>query len=206
MSRVEKFGCCVFAVFSIWVFFFVVDWDVIFYEHEQPQETYQLFRYINLENVEVMAQEVTTEPTTEPVQLYDVPLDAELQEYIIEKSEAHNISPALIFAIIEIESNYDIWAEGDGGYSQGLMQISTKWHKDRMDKLGVTDLFNPYKNIDVGIDILSELLANYEDVTFSLMVYNGGFDYAINNINNGIYSTDYTDYVTSRCLELQSRR
>ena len=97
-------------------------------------------------------------------------------------------------------------AEGDGGYSQGLMQISTKWHKDRMDKLGVTDLFNPYENIDIGIDIFAELLVKYEDVTFSLMVYNGGFDYAINNINNEIYSTDYTDYVTSRCLELQSRR
>ena len=203
MSRVEKFGCCIFAMFSIWVFFFVIDWDVIFYEHEQPeQETYQLFRYVNLESVEALAQEVTTEQATEPVQLYDVPLDAELQEYIIKKSEAHNINPALIFAIIEIESNYDILAEGDGGYSQGLMQISTKWHKDRMDKLGVTDLMDPYQNVRVGINILAEYAAKYEDINFVLMSYNGGVSYAQNLVHNGIYSTEYTEYVTRRMQEL----
>lgn len=202
LSAVEKLGCVFFGIFSIWVFFFVIDWDVIFYEHEQPQETYQLFRYVNVDEIEALAQEVTTEQATEPVQIYDVPLSAELQQYIMEQSLDHNINPALVFAIIEIESNYDTTAAGDNGSSIGLMQISTYWHRERMDKLGVTDLSNPYQNVDVGIDILSELFAEYEDINFVLMSYNGGVSYAQNLVHNGIYSTEYTEYVTRRMQEL----
>lgn len=143
---------------------------------------------------------------TETVRYYDVPLDEDIQEYIIAKSTEHNINPALVFAIIERESNYDCEAIGDSGNSIGLMQINTYWHQERMDKLGITDLFDPYNNIYIGIDVLTEILSQYEDLTFSLMVYNGGFDYATNNISRGIYNTDYTEYVIDRCLELQINR
>lgn len=33
---------------------------------------------------------------------------------------------------------------------KGYMQIYEKWHTERMEAEGVTDLFNPYQNIRVS--------------------------------------------------------
>lgn len=174
-------------------------------EKEEPA-TALIMTVIQAETEQVKRIEVKSTEPIETVRYYDVPLDEDIQDYIITKSTEHNINPALVFAIIERESNYDCEAIGDSGNSIGLMQINTYWHQERMDKLGITDLFNPYNNIDIGIDVLTEILSQYEDLTFSLMVYNGGFGYAADNINRGIYNTDYTEYVINRCLELQIER
>lgn len=174
-------------------------------EQEEESTTSLIMTVIQAETEPVKRTEVKAIKPTEQIR-YDVPLDKDIQDYIIAKSTEHHINPALVFAIIERESNYDSKAVGDGGNSIGLMQINTYWQQERMDKLGITDLFNPYENVDIGIEVLDEILSQYEDLTFSLMVYNGGFGYATDNINRGIYNTDYTEYVINRCLELQMER
>lgn len=173
---------------------------------KEEHTTALIMTVIQAETEPVKRIEVKSTEPIETVKYYDVPLDKDIQDYIIAKSTEHNINPALVFAIIERESNYDCKAIGDSGNSIGLMQINTYWQQERMDKLGITDLFDPYNNIDIGIDVLTEILSQYEDLTFSLMVYNGGFDYATDNISRGIYNTDYTEYVIDRCLELQINR
>lgn len=114
----------------------------------------------------------------EPVVLsyYDsVPLDKELQDYIIKQAHAKGIPPQIVMAIIERESDYDITNMGDGGNSYGLMQIQKRWHQERMDKLGCSDLFDPYQNVAVGIDYLAELLDRYDgDMAKALVGYNQG--------------------------------
>lgn len=54
------------------------------------------------------------------------------------------------------------------------MQVSEKWHKDRMEKPGVDSLTDMKGNMAVGVDYLSELLKQYDDDPgAALMKYNG---------------------------------
>ncbi len=99
-----------------------------------------------------------------------------IEEYvfeIIEEGNYYNVPPSLVLAVVEKESTY-YWQARNGEH-YGLMQINPKWHKDRMEKLGVEDLAaNPYNNLLVGIDYISELLKKYEDSYDALNVYNSG--------------------------------
>ena len=168
-----------------------------------------------METVEIVSiEKVTvdivteTEPTTEPITeeapvLYDIPLSDDLQIYITELCEEVNISPLLVFAIIEKESRYTADIMGDNGKSYGLMQIQAKWHKERMDRLGCKDLLNPYDNVKVGIDILVELFAKNHNLNWVLMAYNGGCSYANNRIEQGILTSDYADSVLEKIEKLK---
>lgn len=128
---------------------------------------------------------------------YDIPLDDELQDYIIETSEERGVDPAIIIAMIKRESQFDIDVIGDKGKAFGLMQIHPRWHSDRMEKLGVTDLLDPYQNVTVGIDIMAELLDEGESVEWALMAYNGGYAHANRHIEAGTlsgYATDVLEF------------
>lgn len=89
----------------------------------------------------------------------------------VEYGEEYNICSELLMSIAEAESSGNPNAEN--GSCKGLMQVSEKWHKDRMDRLGVEDLFDESGNILVATDYLYELFKKYEDVGMVLMVYNG---------------------------------
>lgn len=172
----------------------------------KPVETYT--EAISTAAVEVVTVDTVAEAgeqtTEEVIQLYDVPLDEDLQLYIMDLCEEANISAALVIAVIERESNFNASAVGDSGNSLGLMQIQPRWHQERMNRLGCSDLLNPYENVAVGIDILAGLFAEYEDLAFVLMAYNGGTNYAMNMIQNGKVS-DYAISVEARAEELERR-
>lgn len=136
--------------------------------------------------------EYITEPTQEVTEatelmttLYDVPLDASLQEHIIEEADRHGIDPAIVIAMAFKESGYNEKSIGDDGNSYGLLQVQPKWHYDRMQKLGCTDLLDPYQNVTVGVDYLAEQIGRYGDLAKGLTAYNRGHyngtvsDYAI---------------------------
>lgn len=99
----------------------------------------------------------------------DVP--QEVVEISEELGAQYNICPELIQAICYKESRFRPDVESGG--CVGIMQISPKWHKDRMDRLGVTDLKDIGENMKVATDYLSELSESYEDVGVVLMIYNG---------------------------------
>lgn len=103
-----------------------------------------------------------------------IPLDAAVQDYIHKLCRTYGIDPALVFAVIEKESTFDVSAVGDRGRAKGLMQIQSRWHEERMDRLGVTDLFDPYQNVLCGIDYLDEMLDKGYGVAWALTAYNGG--------------------------------
>lgn len=117
--------------------------------------------------------EAQTTKVVEPTKIYDVPLKADLQFHIKELCDDYDVDMPLVLAVIGQESNYRADLIGDGGDSIGLMQIQPKWHAEKMDELGVTDLKNPYQNATVGIDILAELL-NDGGVEWALTAYNAG--------------------------------
>lgn len=124
------------------------------------------------------AEETTmaTEPLeTEPqVILYDVPLEEELQLHIISQADEHGIDPAIVMAMAYKESTYRTDAVGDGGNSYGLLQVQPRWHYKRMQKLGCTDLLDPYQNVTVAVDYLAEQIDRYGDLAKGLTAYNRG--------------------------------
>lgn len=147
-----------------------------------------------------------TVATEAPVTLYDVPLSEELQLHIIQTSEAHDIDPAVIVGVIWKESRYKATAKGDSGNSLGLMQIQPKWHKDRMARLGCSDLLDPFQNVTVGVDILAGLLDKYDgNISMALMAYNAGASGANRYwFSKGIYSNNYSEAVLSTAALLDT--
>lgn len=122
-----------------------------------------------------VAIEVKALPIVEEPELYDVPLEKELQLHIMETCEAYEVDPAIVLAMIWRESRYNPEAVGDGGNSLGLMQVQPRWHGKRMEKLGCEDLLDPYQNVVVGIDYLAESIDRYDgDVAKALVAYNAG--------------------------------
>ena len=136
------------------------------------------------------------------VKYFDVPLSEELQDHIFAECEARGIAPAIIISMIEQESQYDASVVGDDGESTGLMQVQTKWHGERMERLGVTDLLDPFENVTVGIDYLEELLSREDDLYWVLMAYNSGPEQAYNNIEAGKIS-DYALEIVERAAEME---
>lgn len=155
--------------------------------------------------VESFTAEIPFEECKDDGALYfDVPLDHKLQDYIFELCDEKCIDPAIIIAMIDKESKFDIDIIGDKGKSYGLMQIQPRWHKDRMEELGVTDLLDPYQNVTVGIDILAELLKSGESLEWALMAYNGGHSYANRLTAEGRLST-YASTVIEIASELERK-
>lgn len=121
----------------------------------------------------------------EPETLYfDVPLSQAVQDTIFAECEKHGISPAIVIAQIEKESQFDTYAIGDDGRSFGLMQIRVKSQLPRMIDLNCTDLFNPSQNVKVGIDYLA----------YQLDRYNGDMAKALTAYNRGNYNGTITEY------------
>lgn len=142
--------------------------------------------------------------TDDGTSYFDVPLDHKLQDHIFALCEEKCIDPAIIIAMIDKESKFDIDIIGDKGKSYGLMQIQPRWHKERMEELGVTDLLDPYQNVTVGIDILAELLESGESLEWALMAYNGGHSYANRLAAEGRLST-YAEYVLEYAKGLERK-
>jgi soluble lytic murein transglycosylase-like protein len=105
-------------------------------------------------------------------------------------------------SIAEHESGGNQYAEN--GSCKGLMQVSVRWHADRMEKLGVADIYDEYGNILVATDYISELREDYEEVSYVLDVYNGNSK-ATYNYENGILSV-YAENVLERSAELERLR
>jgi soluble lytic murein transglycosylase-like protein len=84
------------------------------------------------------------------------------------------VDPAIVKAIIREESGGNPNAVGDGGESIGLMQIQPRWHRAKMEELGIVSLFDPQENVIVGCNILAELYDKYGNYEDALSVYNSG--------------------------------
>ena len=96
-----------------------------------------------------------------------------LPAQILEVEKEFSVEKTLILSMIYQESRCKADALGSSG-DTGLMQVIPKWHQDRIDRLGVTDLFDPLSNMRVGASLLSHLGVN-SNPTDALFVYNGGY-------------------------------
>jgi len=126
-------------------------------------------------------------------------LDSSYVELCEEIGEEYAICPELLEALIERESHGH--ADAKNGSCKGLCQISERWHKDRMERLGIDDIYDPEGNIRLCADYLTEIGAEYEDIGLTLMIYNGSSD-AVKRAESGNL-TDYAIWILERSEELE---
>lgn len=83
------------------------------------------------------------------------------------------VDPDIVKAMVYHESRFngDAFSQAAGEKYYGLMQINPRWQKARMKELGVTDLQDPYSNLKVGVDYISDLAESTGDVGYALMLY-----------------------------------
>ena len=104
--------------------------------------------------------------------IYGVVVPEDIQIYCERAGAEFDICPEFLEAICWRESRFNPSAENEG--CSGLMQISTKWHQQRMVDLEVKDIYDGEGNIRVGASYLAELFEKYEgDVDEVLKEYNG---------------------------------
>lgn len=102
-----------------------------------------------------------------------------LLELIHEEATRAQVSPELVLAIINVESNFNRFAVSEAG-AQGLMQIMPFWLKLSGQPHG--NLFHEITNLRLGCTILKYYLTrSHGDIREALQRYNGatvGIDYS----------------------------
>ena len=102
---------------------------------------------------------------------YDIP------QSVIDSTERwgaeYSISPEFMQAVFWAESRYNPQAINRAGTCFGLGQIKESCHRERMERLGVSSLFDPDGNTAVSCDYFRELFEKYEDPAIVLGFYHG---------------------------------
>lgn len=97
----------------------------------------------------------------------------EIEALCIQYGKENGIAPELLEAICWKESRFQPDVVNASGTCHGIAQIHRGSHRARMERLGVTDLYDPKENLQVCADYLKELFDQYEDVATVLELYNG---------------------------------
>lgn len=95
---------------------------------------------------------------------------AAFQPLIQAAARRYALDPALLTALIEVESDFDPQAASPAG-AKGLMQLMDS----TAASLGVSDPFDPVQNVMGGARLLRQLLDRYGgDLRLALAAYNAG--------------------------------
>jgi soluble lytic murein transglycosylase len=94
------------------------------------------------------------------------------------ESKHYNLDYRLVLALIEVESNYKHKAISPDG-SMGLMQLKPSTARVIAQEVdmpynGSSDLFDPRKNIRIGVYYLSKLIDDFKSIQKALYAYNVG--------------------------------
>lgn len=118
-------------------------------------------------------------------QVYDIPLDNDVQIEMQKIAEFYGIDHVLLLAIADKETGFDPDAIGDSGRSLGMYQIQPRWWKT--DK----DLHDPLESTAAACEVLSYLYENYGDTIKVLNAYNTGNPNKYNGYSNDVMSRYY---------------
>lgn len=162
----------------------VVEQHVISVEKQETPEEVEIVEEVKVED------QVIEEPISQ---------EEQIKIFIKEVCSMYdNVEPELVMSVVYHESRFK--PEAVNGNCVGLMQVSTYWHSDRATRLGVTDFYDPYSNILLGVDYISELTESYGDTALVLMLYNMKHDTAFDMFGRGEISS-YAKSVLEKAKE-----
>lgn len=131
------------------------------------------------------------EVTQKDYTYWDVPLSIDLQQYIHKLCLQYQVNEDLVYGVIKTESNFNPNAASPEG-DIGLFQVNVINFPELHKKLGVTNLFDVYQNVESGIYLLSQLKQKYNDWNQVLIAYNQGESSMVHLVSRGYSFTDYT--------------
>lgn len=121
----------------------------------------------------------------------EIPLDFDLQCHLITVCEEYGVPQSVALGVIQAESSFT--ATASNGSCYGYMQINSINSEWLSEKIGVTDLTDPYQNIRSGVFILSDLYGKYGDWHKALICYNCGEGGAREHVfSKGYTTTSYS--------------
>jgi soluble lytic murein transglycosylase-like protein len=94
---------------------------------------------------------------------------ARFDSLVREAAQRYQLEPALIHAVITVESAYDPEAVSHAG-AVGLMQLMPA----TAQRYGVEDPRDPVQNIDGGVRYLRDLLSRFESLPLAIAAYHAG--------------------------------
>lgn len=145
--------------------------------------------------IEIEVTEYAPEPTPMPLpDIEETFISPEAHAACIKYGIQYGITPELLMAIIETESEGKPTAYNVSSAS-GLMQVSVKWHGERMQRLGITNIFDTDQNIHLATDYLAELKDQHGNMELVLMTYNMGYSKASKLYNQGKVSQYARDII-----------
>ena len=96
-----------------------------------------------------------------------------LVETAYSSAQEVKLDPLLVLSVMAIESRFNPFAESSVG-AQGLMQVMAKLHQTKFyDHGGTKSVLNPVANIQVGAQILKDLIRRSGSVEAGLKLYVG---------------------------------
>ena len=157
----------------------------------------EIARWAEIEN-----EEIAYATEMEKINLYDPDIPEDIQDAAWKYGEQYNICPEFLIAVAKRESEFN--PEAVNGSCVGLMQVSLRWHTDRMERCHVTEeeMWTVDGSMHVAADYLAERFDDYEDAALVLMIYNGDSDassFAQGDCDMSDYASDILTY--SRELE-----
>lgn len=127
----------------------------------------------------------------------------ELSRYIVTVSRDYNLDPLLVLSIIKVESGFKPDAKSFAG-AIGLMQVMPIVIRAVGHEVSVAhrdELYNPYKNVRLGIHYFTTLLEKYgNNIRNALMAYNVGPTALDSRLSRGGLPTGYYQKVM-RCYD-----
>lgn len=156
------------------------------------------------EEPESIAQEVTEDPE-EPEKIEqalvehgylheEIPLNFDLQCHLITVCEEYGVPYHIALGVIQAASSFT--ADASNGICFGYMQIHKINSGWLVEKLGVSDLLDPYQNLRAGVYILGDLYADYGNWHKTLIAYN----YGPAGAQEHVFSKGYTTTEYSRAV------
>jgi soluble lytic murein transglycosylase-like protein len=123
-----------------------------------------------LPTLAVSSLEPPLEPVVTVTTTFRLPPHLAFEELIREAAERYEVDPALVRAVVRIESAFNPLAVSTAG-ALGLMQLMPAL----AEELGVTDPFDPRQNVFAGVKYLRALLDEHDgNERLALASYNAG--------------------------------
>ena len=129
--------------------------------------------------------------------IFKVFYKTDYSEYVEKYSEEFDVDKWLVYSIIKAESNFDVGATSSKGAS-GLMQLMDKTAREVAENEVIeyesgTTLYNPEKNIQLGITYYADLMEQFQNQNIALAAYNAGSGNVTKWIKEGIIKKDGSD-------------
>jgi len=157
------------AIWSCWIFLAVISLLVLPHINSDQKYIHSLISVFTIDEPSPESPRVTVlENCSLPVR--GKRAEQLFHTIVLEAANRYQIDPALVKAVIMVESSYNPRAISRRG-AKGLMQLMPETAK----ALGVEDSFNPEHNINAGVKYLRYLMDQFDgDTRLALAAYNAG--------------------------------